>query len=558
MAAPLRKNRASATFGHWLGAHLEAVGFWYLAAAYLLPVWAFAYLPTQDGPSHLANAEMILHYGASTAGVEEFFEFRPQCIPNWTSHLLLAGLLALFPPLIAEKLLVTLYVLGFAGGFRYFLSSFGPRCRPLSWMGLLFVYNRCFWMGFYNCCLSLVLFWFIVGLCVRSRGTLSLPRTALLAVLFTLAFFTHLVGFLLSLAGALGAVVLAPWTNRNEPEATRADAAASAPMPLDGHLAHLGRRLLGVILVVCAALPAVCLADDYFQESGFYRDGADSRLLERSRALAQYKRPTRFLYELQKIDQDLLEHYTGPRVSFSLMVAGWLVLLGTYTLGENLLRAEAGGAGAGWLFPLLFGAALLAAFPLLPHDLGGTSVGQSHGGFLRCRVALLPALLALACLREPANRIVRIGVRGLTVLLLGVNLVLVLDVVEQGNDLLAEYTAGMAAAGRDQRLFVCQADHGQFPLVNPLAHAASYYCVGTGNVNLHNYEAATLHFPLKFRRGVTSGGGSLARYGQRDAVDVVLCWNAPAPASWPGHPGWVRVFSRGPLQVYRRAPENHP
>ncbi len=148
MAAPLRKDRASASFGDWLGTHLEAVGFWYLAAAYLLPVWAFAYLPTQDGPSHLANAELILHYGASTAGAEAFFEFRSECIPNWISHLLLAGLLALFPPLIAEKLLVTLYVLGFAGGFRYFLGSFGPRCRPLSWMGLLFVYNRCFWMGF--------------------------------------------------------------------------------------------------------------------------------------------------------------------------------------------------------------------------------------------------------------------------------------------------------------------------------------------------------------------------------------------------------------------------
>jgi hypothetical protein len=73
MAAPLRKVRASASLGDWLAAHLEAVGFWYLAAAYLLPVWAFAYLPTQDGPSHLANAEMILHYGAGAAGAEAFF-----------------------------------------------------------------------------------------------------------------------------------------------------------------------------------------------------------------------------------------------------------------------------------------------------------------------------------------------------------------------------------------------------------------------------------------------------------------------------------------------------
>ena len=75
------------------------------------------------------------------------------------------------------------------------------------------------------------------------------------------------------------------------------------------------------------------------------------------------------------------------------------------------------------------------------------------------------------------------------------------------------------------------------------------------DVNLDNYEAVTLHFPIKFRRGVTNGKGTVALYGQRDAVDVVLCWNAPAPATWPGHPGWVRVFAQGQLQIYRRAQE---
>jgi len=68
---------------------------------------------------------------------------------------------------------------------------------------------------------------------------------------------------------------------------------------------------------------------------------------------------------------------------------------------------------------------------------------------------------------------------------------LVLDVIGQGNELLAEYTAGTDAAGRGQRLFVSQANRRHFPLVNPLAHAASYYCVGTCNVNLNNYEADT-------------------------------------------------------------------
>src|SRR5262249_47677534 len=149
-----------------------------VALAYLLPVWAFHFVPTQDGPAHLYNAQVIKDYGNSAAGYKQYFKIPPNTLPNWTSHLLLAGLLFLFPPLVAEKLLVSLYILGFAGSFRYFLGAFGERCRPLSWAGLLVVYNRCFWMGFYNYCLGLLLFWVVLGYCLRHRETFRLAQAA--------------------------------------------------------------------------------------------------------------------------------------------------------------------------------------------------------------------------------------------------------------------------------------------------------------------------------------------------------------------------------------------
>src|SRR5579872_4100107 len=104
----------------------EATAFWALAFLYLVPVWAFMYLPTQDGPSHVDNAQILKNYGAVRPRYSQFFELRAEPLPNLTSHLLLAGLLYVFPPLAAEKMLVSLYILGFAGAFRYFLDSFGP------------------------------------------------------------------------------------------------------------------------------------------------------------------------------------------------------------------------------------------------------------------------------------------------------------------------------------------------------------------------------------------------------------------------------------------------
>ena len=116
-------------FRSWLAPRRNA-RVWTVVLAYLLPVWVFRYVPTQDGPSHVFNALVIKDYSDSAAGYHQVFEIRADPLPNWTSHLLLAGLLYVVPPLVAEKLLVSLYVLGFAGSFRYFLGAFGERPPP--------------------------------------------------------------------------------------------------------------------------------------------------------------------------------------------------------------------------------------------------------------------------------------------------------------------------------------------------------------------------------------------------------------------------------------------
>ena len=113
--------------------------------------------------------------------------------------------------------------------------------------------------------------------------------------------------------------------------------------------------------------------------------------------------------------------------------------------------------------------------------------------------------------------------------------------IAAGNTTLEEYTAGIEAVGRGHRLTSNLPDGG-VRLANPLLHAADYYCLGTDNVNLHNYEATTPHFPIKWRKGVTPRGHA----------EVLINWRIPPGG---GERGWNEIFSHGPLRIYRRQPD---
>jgi hypothetical protein len=493
----------------------ETIAFWLIAAAQLIPVWSFRYLPTQDGPSHINNAQILKDYGNPAKGYQEIFELRDEPLPNLTSHVLLAGLMFVVPPLVAEKLLVSVYVLGFAGGYRYFLGGFGARCRPLSWFGLLFVFTRYFWLGFYNYCLSAALLFAILGYCVRRRGSWNASHALILMLLFTLEYFTHLAGFLPALAGGLLAAVIVP-----------------------------PRRLMSPILVALAALPAVCLTMNYFEDTHFSRSRAAMKVVhDPVDRLGGDLRANEIEKDLEALDGELLAYHAGKEIPISLVLGVGLVLMTGITIIDTAGRPKPAD-DPGPLFPIVFGLLLLAGYLLLPNDLGGGDGGLPNGGFLKTRLAPLPFLFWLAALRDPALFGPRIAVRLVAVALLGVNLALVTATMREGNTALDEFTAGIDAVGHGHRLTCSQNDGWRSSLADPLLHAADYYCLGTSNINLNNYEAMMPHFPVKFRSGLTRGSPDLA--------DVIVCWRT----NESGLNGWVQVFQKGRLRVYRRPEKN--
>jgi hypothetical protein len=367
-------------------------------------------------------------------------------------------------------------------------------------------------MGFYNFCLSVILVLVIVGYCVRRRAALHVPQAAVLMLLFALAYFTHLVGFGLAVTGALAAaLLLRPWS------------------------------LLRPALVGLAILPSALLTMDYLEGSGFFRTRTGHSMTQHVQTLLGSGRlESTLVKDLGELDQELFAYHAGPNTigMFFLLV---VLVVGCLGIVEYFLGESEKTAGPGRLLPWLVSVAVLGFYLLLPNHLPSSGVVLNQGGFLKARFALMVPLIWLACFQEPAHPLPRFLVRGWAVVLLGVNLFLVTQMFQAGNQLLEDYTAGVEAAGRGHRLVGMGGLDGN-RLVNPLQHAVDYYCLGTDNVNLDNYEAMTPHFPIKYRRGAGRGANL-------NSADLLILWRTN---SRPGNGAWQEVFARGSLQILLR------
>ena len=103
--------------------------------------------------------------------------------------------------LIAEKVLLTLYVLFFMLALRYAVMSISPVSHPLAFLGFPLIYNRSMHMGFYSFIFSLAVFLICMGYWVRHNSRISQTQEfAWLATLSLLLYLTHLLSLLIAIA----------------------------------------------------------------------------------------------------------------------------------------------------------------------------------------------------------------------------------------------------------------------------------------------------------------------------------------------------------------------
>ncbi len=163
-----------------------------LVVLHLLPVWGFKYFPTQDGASHIYNAYVLKEYHKhENYRLREVYELNPTFFPNWTSHALLVVLLYVFPPLVCEKIVLTLCIGLLPFALFYFLKGVQKRNLVFGLLGFMYAYNYLLHMGFYNFVLSMSLFFFTLGYWWRVKDKLRVANIVWLYLLLLATYFTH-------------------------------------------------------------------------------------------------------------------------------------------------------------------------------------------------------------------------------------------------------------------------------------------------------------------------------------------------------------------------------
>jgi hypothetical protein len=172
----------------------NAILFYGLIVLLLIPLWAFPYFPSQDGPAHGYVAVVAHDYDRpDRPRFREFFERNDRFVPNWIGPHLLAVLAGMFPVEIGEKILWSAYLILLPLSARYALGAIRPRAAALAISVIPFVPNIYYHFGFLDFCLSMPFFFFTVGYWLKNRRCLGLRQVIGLAALLLVGYFCHLV-----------------------------------------------------------------------------------------------------------------------------------------------------------------------------------------------------------------------------------------------------------------------------------------------------------------------------------------------------------------------------
>jgi hypothetical protein len=169
-----------------------------LILLFIIPIWAFKYLPTQDGPSHLNNAQILDQYNNPAFNFQKIYDLNLTPFPNWLYHASLAALMEVFPPLVSEKILISQYVISFPLAFIYLLGAVAPSKKSLGLFGFVFIYSYSFMMGFFSFVFSIPLAFLALGYFWNHRSRLNFGQVIVLNLLLFLVYFGHLIPYLVT------------------------------------------------------------------------------------------------------------------------------------------------------------------------------------------------------------------------------------------------------------------------------------------------------------------------------------------------------------------------
>ncbi|HEX4154157.1 MAG TPA: hypothetical protein VHY48_00965 [Acidobacteriaceae bacterium] len=180
-----------------------------IVLAYILWLLSMPAWPSQDGPVHLYYTHvfgaLLSHHPTPYA---HFYTIKHLLPPYALYYYALLALSHVTSLLLADRLILCIYVISFVFGFRYLARALGPSADLTTLLATLLLLNWSLGMGFVNFCLSLSIVFWALGLWLRFAGRPALPQRIVFVLLAILAMFTHPVPLLALLGLAALALIL--------------------------------------------------------------------------------------------------------------------------------------------------------------------------------------------------------------------------------------------------------------------------------------------------------------------------------------------------------------
>ncbi len=177
---------------------IELIVFLTITILSLIPILSFNFFATLDGPAHLYNSQLLKNLVLKqNATLQQFFQINSIPIPNWMGHSILFFLQLFFSSYIAEKILLVLYVIGFAYSFRHLILTISPDNIFFSYLIFPFIFSFFLFLGFYNFLLSIILLFISISYWIKYERTgFTFKRSFILFLFFILTYFAHIFSFL--------------------------------------------------------------------------------------------------------------------------------------------------------------------------------------------------------------------------------------------------------------------------------------------------------------------------------------------------------------------------
>jgi len=431
-----------------------------LIALYLVPIWRFRFFPSSDGPCHIYNAQVLKHLRHPDDPFHDYFgpNFRP--FPNWTASFLMWAFQHLVSPLLAEKLLLTVYVLLFVLSVQYLLKATAHRTKIFWLLSFLYLFNFLLLMGYYSFSLGVPLLLFTLGFLWKSRESLSWKRAAILGLLLVVLYFSHPVPFLIAIVAL---VLFAALFYRRR------------------------GRDIRKILVGCS--PSVALGFYYVWA---YRLASAQKIPIRIQNLSESFMALVNMHFLVTVDaqwQPILAKVAALLVFVLVMHT----LVKKMTIRDKVLSYSFDQKDYFLLLSLVT-FILSIVFP---------DVVAGHGSAIFLRTIFIGSLLTLPWLSDDLGKVMkRLAAGGATVLVVA-NVLLIYLSFSMLNKDLSDFISCRAHVGRFNTLipliFQRSAPSCNIPV---FIHATNYYCLNNFNINLANYEADKDYFPVRFIEGL--------------------------------------------------------